>query len=147
MRAKPAVVNGAPRSDVKAKADFGSFALEPAQGPHFVAPNGMRCRRALLRPTNGHGAGIEVDLVPAQVRQFARSQTVTVGYQDHRGVPVTPAVGSGGFQQPLDLGLGQVLAGARRSALGRRFGVTVRFTVPGATNERCDFAICFAPCG
>ena len=34
----------------------------------------------------------------------------------------------------------------RRSALGRRVGVTVRFTVPGATSFRCDFAMRFAPC-
>src|SRR5450759_3350500 len=32
----------------------------------------------------------------------------------------------------------------RRSALGARLGVTVRFTVAGLTNLRCDLAMCFA---
>ena len=36
-----------------------------------------------------------------------------VGRQDHRGVPVAPAVSRGGFHQPLDLGFRQVLAGAQ----------------------------------
>ena len=44
-----------------------------------------------------------------------------VGHQDHRGVPVAPAVPPGGVHQPLDLGLGQVLAGAQL-AVGRPLG-------------------------
>src|SRR5450759_3375121 len=32
----------------------------------------------------------------------------------------------------------------RRSALGARLGVTVRFTVAGVTSLRCDLAMCFA---
>ena len=35
---------------------------------------------------------------------------MAVGHQDHRAVPVAPAVRSGCFEQLLDLGLGQVLA-------------------------------------
>jgi hypothetical protein len=37
MRANPAVVRGAPRSEVKTNGDFGSLiALEPSQGTQFV---------------------------------------------------------------------------------------------------------------
>ena len=44
-------------------------------------------------------------------RQLAGPQAVPIGHQDHRGVAVAPAIALGGFQQPLDLGLRQVLAG------------------------------------
>ena len=63
-----------------------------------------------------------------------------VGHQDHRGVPVAPTVSRGGFHQPLDLGLRQVLAGPQ-VALGGRVGLTVRFTVAGATSLRCRLAM------
>lgn len=33
-----------------------------------------------------------------------------VGHEDHRGVPVAPAVSPGGARQPLNLGFGEVLA-------------------------------------
>jgi hypothetical protein len=51
------------------------------------------------------GGGCEVDLVPAQVRQFAGPEAVAVGHKDHRGVPVGPPVAFGGPEQPFDLGL------------------------------------------
>ena len=69
---------------------------------------------------------------------------MAIGHKDHRGIPVRPTVSLGGRKQPFDLGLRQVFAGAQ-SAFGGRFGVTVRFTVPGATSLRCDFAMSFAP--
>jgi hypothetical protein len=53
-----------------------------------------------------------------------------------------PSVGLGGPEQPLDLGLRQVLAGPQ-VGIGARFGVTVRFTVFGVTSLRCDFAMTF----
>ena len=36
-----------------------------------------------------------------------------VSREDHRGVPLAPAVALGSFHQPLDFGLGQVFAGAQ----------------------------------
>jgi hypothetical protein len=42
--------------------------------------------------------------------------------------------------QATDLGIGRY-SRRRSSALGRRLGVTVRFTVPGATSLRCDLAM------
>ena len=83
--------------------------LQLAQGPHFVADNGMGGRRALLGPADVQDGMGEIDLIPAQVYQFGRSQTVAEGDKDHGGIPVTPAIGLGGIDQPIDLGAGQVL--------------------------------------
>ena len=52
MRAKPAVVNGAPRSLVNTNGELGSCSMELAQGPQFIADNRMGGRRALLEPLN-----------------------------------------------------------------------------------------------
>jgi hypothetical protein len=57
-------------------------------------------------------AGVKIDLVPPQRDQLARSQAVPVGDQDHRGVPVSVPIAPGGRDQLLDLGFGQVFAGA-----------------------------------
>ena len=69
--------------------------------------------RALLDPAHVQRGRGELDLVPAQVHQLGGPQAVPVGHQDHRGVAVAPAVLPGRVHQPLDLGLGQVLAGAQ----------------------------------
>ena len=53
----------------------------------------------------------EIDLIPTQVYKLGRPQTVAEGDKDHGGIPVTPAVGLGGIDQPIDLGAGQVLPG------------------------------------
>jgi hypothetical protein len=53
MRAKPAVVNGDPRSLVNTNGDLGFLLpLQLAQGPHFIADNGMGGKRALLGPAD-----------------------------------------------------------------------------------------------
>ena len=51
----------------------------------------------------------EIDLIPAQVCKLGRPQAVAEGDKDHGGIPVTPAIGLGGIDQPIDLGAGQVL--------------------------------------
>ena len=109
----------------------------------------MGAGRALLDPADVQRRRPEVHLVPPQVHQLGRPQAMPVGHKDHRGVPVAPAVSRGGFHQPLDLGLGQVLAGAQvavggplgancsiyggwRDQLEVRFGHT--FRAPGVTD-------------
>ena len=109
MRAKPAVVNGDPRSLVNTNGDLKSCSL--AQGPHFIADNGMGGRRALLDPPDVQDGVGEIDLIPTQVDKLGRPQTMAEGNQDHGGIPVTPAIGLGGIDQPIDLGAGQVLPG------------------------------------
>ena len=71
----------------------------------------MRARAALLGPADVQGGRGEVHLIPAQVRQFARPEAMTVSHKDHRGVPVGPSVSLGGLEQAFDLGLRQILSG------------------------------------
>ena len=54
----------------------------------------------------------KVDGVPAQRDQLARPQAMAVGDQDHGGVAVAIAVLASCRDQPIDLGVGQVLARA-----------------------------------
>jgi hypothetical protein len=42
-------------------------------------------------------------LIPTQVYKLGRPQTVAEGDKDHGGIPVTPAIGLGGIDQPVDL--------------------------------------------
>jgi hypothetical protein len=56
--------------------------------------------------------GAELDLIPAQVAPFGRSQPVPEGDQDHGGVPVPVPVRFGGLDQRLYFGRRQVLSGA-----------------------------------
>jgi hypothetical protein len=53
----------------------------------------------------------EVDLIPAQVYQLGNPQAVSVGYQNHRSVPVAVAVALGGIHKPLDFRFSQILTG------------------------------------
>ena len=85
--------------------------LQLAQGPHFIADNGMGGRRALLGPADVQDGVGEIDLIPTQVYKLGRPQAVAEGDKDHGGIPVTPAIGLGGIDQPIDLGAGQVLPG------------------------------------
>ena len=71
----------------------------------------MGAGAALFDPADVEGGRGEVDLIPAQVDQFGCPEAVAIGHQDHRGIPVAPSVALGGLEQPLDLGLRQVLAG------------------------------------
>ena len=54
----------------------------------------------------------KIDGVPAQRDQLARPQAMAVGDQDHGGVAVAIAVLASCRDQPIDLGVGQVLARA-----------------------------------
>jgi len=71
----------------------------------------MGGRRAPLGPAYVQDGVGEIDLIPAQVYKLGRPQAVAEGDKDHGGIPVTPAIGLGGFNQPIDLGAGQVLPG------------------------------------
>ena len=54
----------------------------------------------------------KIDGVPAQRDQLARPQAMAVGDQDHGGVAVAIAVLASCRDQPIDLGVRQVLARA-----------------------------------
>ena len=61
------------------------------------------------RKTDAWPLAREIDLIPTQVYELGRPQAVAEGDKDHGGIPVTPAIGLGGIDHPIDLGAGQVL--------------------------------------
>ena len=69
----------------------------------------MGGRRALVGPPYVQDGVVEIDLIPTQVYKLGRPQAVAEGDKDHGGIPMTPAIGLGGIDQPIDLGAGQVL--------------------------------------
>ena len=71
----------------------------------------MGGRRAFLGPAYVQDGVGEIDLIPTQVYKPGRPQAVTEGDKDHGGIAVTPAIGLGGINQPVDLGAGPVLPG------------------------------------
>ena len=122
MRAKPAVVNGAPPLTGEYEWRLGILIpLQLAQGPHFIADNGMGGRRALLGPAYVQDGVGEIDLIPTQVYKLGRPQTVAEGDEDHGAIPMTPAIGLGGIDQPIDLSAGSDVPGSdRRRWVSRR---------------------------
>ena len=52
----------------------------------------MGARHAFLGPTNVQDGMGEIHLIPVQVREFGRSETVAEGDKDHGAVTMTPAV-------------------------------------------------------
>ena len=89
------------------------LAQKPPQRPQFIPEDRMGAGRAFLDPADVQGRGAEIHLIPAQVHQFRHAQAMPVSREDHRGIPLAPAVALGSFHQPLDFGLGQVFAGAK----------------------------------
>ena len=73
----------------------------------------MRAWGTLLDPADVQRGRSEVDLIPSQVHEFRNPQAVAIGHQDHGGVPMPVAVALGRVHELLDLGLGQVFAGAK----------------------------------
>ena len=72
----------------------------------------MHAGVAALGPAHVHSSCGEIDVVPAQCDQFRRSQTVAIGDQDGRGVPMPGAVLLGGLNEPLDLPFCQLFSAA-----------------------------------
>ena len=86
--------------------------VEPAQGPEFVAAQGVGAGRVLDPPHVQDGA-VEVDLVPTQVAGLGGAQPMPEGQEEHGRVLVTVAVALGGFDKGLDFGRREVFAGAK----------------------------------
>ena len=53
---------------------------------------------------------VEFDLMPLQVAHLGSSEAVTIGDEDHRCIAMAVAIALGGFDQPLNLALGEVAA-------------------------------------
>ena len=84
---------------------------QPSQSPQLVPIDGMGGRRTFLDPSDGQHGAVKINLVPSQAHQFAGSQAVLVGHQEHGAIAVPPTIGSNRFHQPLDLGIRQILPG------------------------------------
>ena len=105
-----------------------------AQGPDFRTAQRMGARQPVLAPSDMQKPLTQIHLVASQADQFRNAQSMPVGDQNHRGVPVTMAPElSGCGNQPVDLGRCQVLAAAalgiglfgRRSHGERTFPKTI----------------------
>ena len=66
----------------------------------------MRCRLAVLFAGDIHRGSMEIDRVPSEFAYLGSPEAMPVGDEDHGGVPVAIAIGLGGIDQLLDLGLG-----------------------------------------
>src|SRR5215831_7770034 len=78
---------------------------KPTQSAQLAAGQGMRRRSTRLSPTDVQDAAIEIYLLPPEVHQLSRPEPMAEGQQNHGCVPVACRC----LDQPLDLGLGQVL--------------------------------------
>jgi hypothetical protein len=109
IRAKPAVVNGDPRSLTKTKGEVSlsrcsrrrARSSSPRRGWVLGVPFLTRrtCKTAALKSNWSQSLG--------------RAQPVPEGHEDHRRIPVAVPVGLGGVHERLDLAGCQVLPGAK----------------------------------
>jgi hypothetical protein len=96
--------------------------LRPAQCPQFGAVERMcRWRAALLAGDVQRGTP-EIEVFPAQFAYFRGPEAMTVGDEDHGGIPVTMSVAFGGLDQLVDFKrrLDARACGIRCSAYVRR---------------------------
>src|SRR4051812_11250118 len=84
-----------------------------AQGPDFRTAERMGARQPVLAPSDMQKPLTQIHLVASQADQFRNAQSMPVGDQNHRGVPVTMASKPPGrSDQPVDLDRGQVFPAA-----------------------------------
>ena len=79
------------------------FALKPRQGAEFVPEDWMGARRASLDPADVQCPQGKLDLIPAEVNEFGGTKAVSVRQQNHRDVPMPPAVLPGRIHEALNL--------------------------------------------
>ena len=63
---------------------------------------------ATLHATDMNRAGLEIDGFPTQSHKLGNPQPMPIGDQDHGGVTMRVPISAGGFDQPLNLGIGEV---------------------------------------
>jgi hypothetical protein len=100
----------------------------------------MRAWRAVLDSADVQGRGFEVDLLPAQVNDFGRSQAVAIAQKYDERVALTRRFFPTASIRP-STSAGVRCSLVRSSEFGSGRGVTVRFTVVGATGWSFAFAI------
>src|SRR5262249_1058297 len=86
------------------------LATEAPQRSDLVPLQRVDRGRPVLQSADVQSTDAQFDLVPVEVAELARSEPVPDGQQDHGRIAVTVApVLPGRLEQPIDLGLGQVL--------------------------------------
>jgi len=108
------------------------LALELAQGSQLTAGNGMDSRRTILGSIDVQSTVTEIDRIPTQGHKLAYPQAMPIGDQDHGGVTVAMAVAVGGDNQAVDLGVGQIFAGANLGIGPTRRGFVAYCPIIGA---------------
>jgi hypothetical protein len=109
------------------------LALKTPQRPQLIAYNWMGAWGALLDPADVQRGGSDVHLIPSQVHQLGNAHAVSIGHEDHRGVPMAVAVALGGFHEPLDFGFGQIFAAPKVAVAASSRG-NCPFLVVGVTS-------------
>src|SRR5262249_20012276 len=81
-----------------------------AQGADLIAPNRVNAWRATLCSADMQSASIKLYVVPLQITGLACSHPMSVSHQDHGCIAMAVAIVLGGFNQTLDLPLGEIAA-------------------------------------
>ena len=76
--------------------------LQPPQRPQFSAVERVRRRRAALLAEDVQRSAPEIEVFPARFAYFRGTEAMTVGDEDHGGVPVTMSIAFGGLDQLVD---------------------------------------------
>lgn len=85
----------------------------PTQLTQLPAGQRVRAWHAVLDPADVQGRGLKVDLLPTEVDDFGRSEAVPVSQKHYESVALTLTVLSGGLDQALHLGMGEVFSGSQ----------------------------------
>ena len=102
--AKPEVENGAPRSLTNMKGDLASR-FKALNARNSSPRSGCVARCPALGPTEVQGAGLEFNVAPLKAAKLSGPQAMPEGNQDHRGIPLPPAIALGGLDQLFDFTL------------------------------------------
>ena len=130
-------VNGPPLSVAKTKPTW-ELPAKLAQCPDLIASQRVNAWLAALDPADMKvSRPAKLDLRPLQVANLWRPQAVPEGNQDQGSVAVAVATLPRLFDQSLDFGRSQILAGPK-IGIGGAAG-TDRFTLFGATSRRGAF--------
>lgn len=84
-----------------------------AQGADLDAAQGMVSADRTLQPVDMVNPMLEIEVLPAGLQCFQNPKSVAIADQDQGMIASRPAVAPGGFEEPVDFGIGEVLAVAR----------------------------------
>jgi hypothetical protein len=75
-----------------------------------MASDWMHARCAALGSAHRQSALVELDLLPLEAAHLRSPQAMTIGDKDHGCIALAMPIALGGFDQPLNLALGEVAA-------------------------------------